>query len=250
MNGVQVREDGPVRRVTLNRPKTRNALTPDDLRDLREAFTVGEHVKAVVLDAAGERAFCAGMNVDAFLALDSEAEARTFIDGLRELLRTVRTAPVTTVCAIDGYCLGAAFELVLACDLRVATTRAAFGLPEIKLGIPSVVDAALLQQYVGLALAKEIILTGDPYPAASLAGICTAVVEPGELGPLVDELLTKVTGHTRTVLAAQKRLFETWQNTGLADGALASVDEFATTFAAPETREQLASYRAALGSRR
>ncbi|MCW0215762.1 MAG: enoyl-CoA hydratase/isomerase family protein [Pseudonocardia sp.] len=250
MDGVQVRDEGPVRRITLNRPRTRNALTREDLRDLRDAFDLGPAVRAVVLDAAGDRAFCAGMNVDVFLALGSEAEARAFIDGLRALLRTVRTAPVTTICAIDGYCLGAAFELALACDLRVATTRASFGLPEIKLGVPSVVDAALLQQYVGLSLAKEIILTGDTYPVARLAGICTAVVEPGELGPRTEELVGKVAGHTRTVLASQKRLFETWQNTGLADGARASVEEFATTFAARETREQLASYRAGLGGRR
>ena len=66
---------------------------------------------------------------------------------------------------VHGYCLGAGFELALACDVRVSTPDSQFGLPEVKVGIPSVIDAALLPRYVGLGLAKEMILTGDLYPA-------------------------------------------------------------------------------------
>jgi enoyl-CoA hydratase/carnithine racemase len=187
----------------------------------------------VVVDAAGP-VFSAGMHVDEFLALGSVAEAEAFLARLRDLLRSVRTAPVPVLVAVDGPCIGAAFELALAADLRVVTTRASFGLPEVRLGIPSVVDAALLQQHVGLALAKEIVLTGDLYPVDRLGPLCNAVVEPGELGDAVAALLGKVTGHTRTVLA---------------EGADRSVAEFAGVFAAEETREVLAAYRARLGRR-
>jgi enoyl-CoA hydratase/carnithine racemase len=245
---VNVTDDGPVRRVTLDRPEARNALTAGDLRDLHAAFDLDADTRAVVVDAAGP-VFSAGMHVDEFLALGSVAEAEAFLARLRDLLRSVRTAPVPVLVAVDGPCIGAAFELALAADLRVVTTRASFGLPEVRLGIPSVVDAALLQQHVGLALAKEIVLTGDLYPVDRLGPLCNAVVEPGELGDAVAALLGKVTGHTRTVLAAQKRLFETWQNTGLAEGADRSVAEFAGVFAAEETREVLAAYRARLGRR-
>jgi enoyl-CoA hydratase/carnithine racemase len=143
-------------------------------------------VRAVLFAGAGGRAFCAGMHVDTFAELTPES-ARAFIAELRDMLAAVRTAPVPTVCAVDGYCLGVGFELALACDLRVATTRSAFGLPEIKVGIPSVADAALLSEYVGLSLAKEMILTGDVYPVDrfSASGLCNTVVPPDRLAAAV-----------------------------------------------------------------
>ncbi len=186
------------------------------------------------------------MNVDTFLGFDAEG-ASAFIADLRDLLRKVRTLPVVTMCAVDGHCLGAAFELAMACDLRIATDRALFGLPEIKVGIPSVVDAALLQQHVGLSTAKEMILLGDAYPAAQLAGLCNAVVAPAALAAAVGVFLGKVTPHSRTAIAAQKRLFEVWQNSTLTEGADISVEEFGSVVAAPETAARLAEYRAALG---
>ncbi|MBO0876641.1 MAG: enoyl-CoA hydratase/isomerase family protein, partial [Pseudonocardia sp.] len=158
--------------------------------------------------------------------------ARSFIGGLRDMLAAVRTASVPTLCEVDGYCLGVAFELALACDLRVVTTRSTFGLPEIKVGIPSVADAALLCQHVGLSLAKEIILTGDLYPVDRFAGtgLCNALVEPSELPDATAALLARVAGHDPAATASQKRLFEAWQNTGLAAGAEVSVHEFAALF--------------------
>ncbi|NMI00964.1 enoyl-CoA hydratase/isomerase family protein [Pseudonocardia acidicola] len=247
MSGVVVDRRGDVLRVRLNRPETLNALTLDDIAALHAALDLPPDVRAVVFEGEGERAFSAGMNVDTFLSFGPDG-ARAFIADLRDLLRRVRTAPVPTICVVDGYCLGAAFELALACDLRVATTRARFGLPEIKVGIPSVVDAALLQQYVGLSLAKEMILTGDHYSAETLNAfrLCNEVVLPEGLDAAVHDMLDRVCGHTRTVLAAQKRLFEVWQNTGLAEGADRSVEEFGQVFAAPETAAHLERYRAAL----
>ncbi|MFC4943398.1 enoyl-CoA hydratase/isomerase family protein [Pseudonocardia sp. GCM10023141] len=248
--GVRVEMDGSVRRIVLNRPRTLNALTLDDLATLHAALELPSGVRAVVFAGTGDRAFCAGMNVDTFLGFDP-AGARAFIADLRALLQRVRTLPVPALCAVDGHCLGAAFELALACDLRIATDRAVFGLPEIKVGIPSVIDAALLQQYVGLSLAKEMILTGDGYPVARLAasGLCNAVVAPVELEATVERFVGRVSGHTRAVTASQKRLFELWQNGTLAEGTAASVEEFATVFAEPETAAHLAGYRATLGSR-
>jgi enoyl-CoA hydratase/carnithine racemase len=244
---VLVDRAGPTLQITLNRPAKLNALRSADIAAVRAAMDVDSDVRAVVFRGAGERAFTAGMHVEEFDGLTPDT-ARTFISELREMLAAVRTAPVPTVCAVDGYCLGAGFELALACDLRVATTRSSFGLPEIKVGIPSVVDAALLSQYVGLSLAKEMILTGELYPVGRFAGsgLCNAVVEPEDLAGAVSGWVARVGGHTRTATSAQKRLFEVWQNTGLATGTAISVQEFASVFAAEETREQLASYRRAL----
>jgi enoyl-CoA hydratase/carnithine racemase len=152
---------------------------------------------------------------------------------------------VPTIAVVDGYCLGAAFELVLACDLRVATPRSSFGLPEVRLGIPSVVEAALLVPHVGLSLAKEMILTGERYPLDALPpGFVNRVVEPARLDAAVDELVAALTASGREVLAAQKRLFDVWLEVGLTDGIEESKRVFADVFALPVTQRTVADYAA------
>jgi enoyl-CoA hydratase len=177
--------------------------------------------------------------------------AREVIGRVRDCLGAVRTSPLPTVAMINGFCLGAAFELALACDLRVSADDAQFGLPEVKVGIPSVADAALLQQYVGLARAKEVILTGDLYPASELShwGLLNRVVPQQQLQDQTLRMLSRVIRHTRTVLVSQKRLFETWQNTPLCEGIDASVEEFGRVFEAPETLQQVRSYRSSMSRR-
>lgn len=229
---VLLERSGDVLRVTLHNPAKLNALRPADIRALRDTMLdLVPDVRAVVFTGAGGRSFTAGMHLDTFPALDRES-ARSFISDVRDMLAAVRTAAVPTLAAVDGYCIGVGFELAMACDLRVVTNRSSFGLPEIKVGIPSIADAALLAQHVGLSFAKEIILTGDLYPVERFAagGLCNAVVAPSELSAAAEELLARVAGHAPAAIAAQKRLFEVWQNTGLAAGADISVREFASVF--------------------
>ena len=161
MGNVDVERDDKVLTVTLNRPEKHNALRRRDIDAIGAALADLGDVRAVLFRGAGGRAFSAGVDVTEFLALDGADDARDFITAVRTMLAAARTAPLTTICAVDGPCIGAAMELALACDLRVVTTRSRFGLPEIQLGLPSVVDASLLSQYVGLGAAKELILTGD-----------------------------------------------------------------------------------------
>lgn len=230
--------------IELNRPAKLNALRRVEVDALTAILREPGDVRAVVLAGAGGRAFSAGMDVAEFLALDQRT-ARDFITALRDLIHTVRTLPATTICAIDGHCLGGAFELALACDIRVVTTRSTYGLPEIKLGIPSVIDAALLPQFIGLGFAKEMIMTGDLYPATEprAAALANQLVEPDQLTEQVSTFLSTVSGHTSTVLAAQKRIFEDWQNNGLTVAAQRSIEEFAGVFAQPDTHQALASYQ-------
>jgi enoyl-CoA hydratase/carnithine racemase len=174
-------------------------------------------------------------------------EGRAIISSVRDCIGAIRRAPVPTVAMINGYCIGAAFEMALACDLRVAHSDVRVGLPEVKLGIPSVVEAALLHQYVGLSKAKEIILTGALYPVSEFAaqGLINRTVEPTQLRAATLELLASVTACTPEVIAAQKGLFETWLNHGLQHSIDASVDVFADIFRAPATSAAIAHYQQA-----
>jgi enoyl-CoA hydratase len=244
-------EDG-VRWITFSRPEKLNALLPEDLEAITRALTdLRPAPRAAVLTGAGERAFSAGMHLDAFRDLTPDS-ARALIETVRDCVGSVRTAPFPTVSMLNGHCLGVAFEIALASDLRVAASHATVGLPEIKVGIPSVVDAALLQQHVGLSKAKEMILTGDLYPVIEMekVGLFNTVVPAEELLAATRGLLARVTPWTPTAIAAQKRLFEIWQNTTLADGIAASVDEFARVFESPETAAQVTERRASVGRRR
>jgi enoyl-CoA hydratase/carnithine racemase len=232
--------------VILDRPDELNALRVEDIVAATEAVQAApDTARCLVLTGSGGRAFCAGMHLDSFAGLD-QAKARALISTLAGLNAAVRRAPVPTIAAVRGYCLGAGFELALACDLRVVAADAVFGLPEIKLGIPSAIDAVLLQQHVGLAMAKEMILTGDLYHAATLRpyGLFNAVTSPDTVDRETREMAGKVSGHTRTVLAAQKDLFECWQNAGLQEAVEHSITVFADVFADDETGRQVAAYRA------
>jgi enoyl-CoA hydratase len=252
MAAIEVRDDGDgVRWITFSRPEKLNALQPEDLEAITRALTDrSPPPRAAVLTGSGERAFSAGMHLDAFQGLDPDS-ARALIETVRDCVGSVRTAPFPTISMLNGHCLGVAFEMALACDLRVAARHATVGLPEIKVGIPSVVDAALLQQHVGLSKAKEMILTGDLYPITDLEplGLFNVVVPAEELESATRRLLARVTPWTPTVVAAQKRLFEIWQNSSLTDGIAASVDEFSRVFESPETLEQVAARQASVGRR-
>jgi enoyl-CoA hydratase len=241
-----------IRWIELDRPGALNALTPADIAEITAVVAdPGPAARALVFTGTGGRAFCAGVHVEAFVDLDP-AGARAFIERLRDCVGLVRTSPLPTAAMIDGYALGAGFELALACDFRVATPGSRFGLPEVKVGIPSVIDAALLPQHVGLSMAKEIILTGDDFPATDLhrLGLLNRLVAADRLRAETEALLARVTRHTATVLASQKRLFEVWQNQPLQAGIDASVEEFAGVFQAAETLEQVRRYRSAMRSRR
>jgi enoyl-CoA hydratase/carnithine racemase len=238
-----------VRRVRFDRPRQLNAITRDDVRTVTAAVrSLPPQVAAVVFCGTGATAFSAGVHTDVFDGL-STASAREFISELGEMLGAVRRAPVPTLCSVGGYCLGGAMELAMACDLRVASTTALFGMPEIKVGIPSVLDAALLQQHVGLSKAREILLTGDLYTAEEMDrfGFLNVVVPPEELESATSAMVRRVATHSRPATAAQKRLFETWQNCGLQASVEASVGEFAEVFGHPETLDHVRAYRARRG---
>lgn len=236
-------DDADVRWIWFDRPDKLNALTLDGIGEATSRVAAAPpSTRAVVFRGAGERSFSSGVDVTAFRGMDPD-RARAFITALKGLLDTVRTAPLVTVCAVNGYCLGAAMELAMAADLRVAADSASFGMPEIAVGIPSVLDSALLQRHIGLSRAKEMLLTGRRYPAADLEswGFLNAVVPVGDLDTTVRRFLHE-TRHSPAAVAAQKRLFETWQNETLGTSLDVSVDEFAGVFADPATAQSVESY--------
>ncbi len=244
MRYIKAEHRGRALWITFNRPEKLNILHPEDLSELRDVIAgLASGVQAIVFTGAGQAAFSAGMNIEAFVGL-TPARAHALISDLAQVMRAIRHSPVVTVAAVNGYCLGAAFELALACDLRVVTPTASFGLPEIKVGVPSVIDAALLPAFVGLSKAREMVLTGDIYSLDQLppGSIANVIAEAGELAAAAERLLDRTATHPPTVTAAQRRLFDVWLNNPLDAAVNASITEFAQAFESQDTHDQIARH--------
>ena len=139
-------ETGHVARVTVDNPTRLNVLGArliDELTAAIRALEPDRQLRCVVLKGAGDRAFIGGADIREMVGLDS-ATAHAFITRLHLACAAIRELPVPVVARIHGYCLGAGLEIAASCDLRVASDDATFGMPEVNVGIPSVIEAALL----------------------------------------------------------------------------------------------------------
>lgn len=199
--------------VRLERPEKRNALTRPLIAQLTaELVRLAEDdsVRGIILAGAGP-SFCAGVDLHEF-ADGTPESASALIRGLAELCASVRDNPKPIACTIQGYCLGGALELAACCDLRVCAPDAQLGMPEVLLGIPSVIDAVMLGHLIGVGRARELLLTGDPISGQTAYGwgLVTRLAPASDLIEVARELLGKITRHESAVVAAQKRLHQDW----------------------------------------
>jgi enoyl-CoA hydratase len=241
---LSVEREGGIARVTLDRPPL-NLLEPVTIKALRDAFRAlaeDSTVRVAVLGGRG-RAFCAGMDVNVLASLDV-GSAKALITGLHEAIHAVHGAPFPVVAAVNGHALGAGFELMLACDLRIAARGATFGLPEVRVGVPSVIEAALLAPMIGPGRAAELLLCGESVGAADAHawGMVNRVVEPAELGGAVDAMVGKILAGAPAAIRLQKELMVRWRSTDLATAVEYGVNAFAVSYASPDAREGLRAF--------
>ena len=241
---LTVERDGGVVRCTLDRPPL-NLFEPELIRALRDAFrelAADTSVRVAVLTGRG-RAFTAGMDVHVLAALDVAA-AKTLIISLHEAIAAVHHAPFPVVAALNGHALGAGFELALACDLRVAARGATFGLPEVRVGVPSVIEAALLAPTIGPGRAAELLLCGEAIGTedALAWGLVNRVVAAEELNAAVDVMVKKILAGAPAAIRLQKELMIRWRSTDLVTAVEYGVNAFAFSYASPEAREGLRAF--------
>jgi len=237
-----------VARLTIERPEKRNALGRAALAELADALrgiSADSSVRAVVLTGAGEQAFAAGADVAELAALDASS-AREFITRVHEACAALRECPVPVIARVNGIALGAGLELAAACDLRIAAEGARFGMPEVRLGIPSVVEAALLPRLVGAGRARWLVLTGETIDArAALAwGLVERVVPGAELDTAVNATLDAILASGAEAVRTQKRLCKLWEEAPLAESVRASIDAFAASYASGEPQRLIGAYLA------
>ena len=218
--------EGPVVWLTLNRPERRNALNRDLrsrlLEELRRAEE-DQQVRVVVVRGAGGN-FCAGADLSEFVELDGLGirEYNRML-GTQVIASTIQNMRKIVVAAVDGYCLGGGFELALACDIIVATKRAVFGLPELRVGlIPGGGGTQRLTRAAGAHFAKNVILRSKLFSAeeAWRVGIVAELAEPEKLEEVVrgviGDLLERSPVHLQAAKMAINAALETPLSQGLA----------------------------------
>jgi enoyl-CoA hydratase len=240
---VRSERKGAVAVLTLSRPEAMNALDQALLEALREAAErAGEDpaVRALVLTGEG-RSFCVGADIQAMRAM-SPAEAEAF-----SRMAALEALAVPTIAAVNGYALGGGCELACACDWIYASTRARFGQPEVNLGlIPGFGGTSRLVRRVGLAWAKEIVLTGEPLGAeeAQRIGLANRLFEPDALLDGATAAAEAVARKGPVAVAAAKRVLQEGQDADVRLAHALEQQAFGLVFASADRSEGIEAFLA------
>lgn len=205
---VEVSLDGAIASVVFERPGVLNAIAPGDLPRLAAALReAGEESRAVIVRGAGG-AFSAGDDLRATADLTRD-EWRTVVEGFHDLTRIALALDVPVIAAIDGVCVGGAFEFACSCDIRVASTRSLMGCPEVGIGlVVSNASTVLLPRLCGAGFTSELMLTGRLIGAEEALehGLVNSVVEPDQVEERARALAAEIAGRAPLAVRATKRL--------------------------------------------
>lgn len=233
--------------ITLNRPDKRNALNAALRKALVDALLEDARdpaTRAVVLRGAGEKAFAAGADIDE-LAARTPWEQRAFITP-PHIYSAVSQHPKPVLAAVNGHALGAGLELAMACDVRVASSAAKFGQPEIALGlIPGGGGTQRLPRLVGQGRAARMVLTGEAIDAATAErwGLVDEVVEPDRVVARALELARVMATRSPVALQLAKQALRAAEESSLTDALSREVDLFTLAFQSPDAKEGIQAFR-------
>jgi enoyl-CoA hydratase/carnithine racemase len=248
------RQDGSrIAWVTIQNEGKLNTLNSALMREFASAvagLAHDESLRAVVVTGAGDKAFIGGADIDEMAALDAST-AEAFITRLHRCCDALRDLPVPVIARIQGYALGGGLELAAACDLRIAADTARFGMPEVKLGIPSVIEAALLPALVGWGRARQILLLGETFSAADAEawGLVEKVVPKQDLDAGVEEWITSLLQAGPRAVRLQKKLIREWENLPLRDAVRAGIPAFTEAWQTEEPSRRMKDFQAKKRSR-
>lgn len=232
--------------IALNRPQVLNALTWRMLEEIEDAVRDVEkdpQIMVLVITGGGERAFCAGIDVEAVRGLDMLG-ARAIAKRIHATDDCVRRLEKPVIAKIRGLCLGAGLELAVSCDLIVAAEDARFGFPHMRIGIPSIVEAGILPQAIGIFRTKELCFTADYWDArkAEQVGLVNQVVPVAELDGAVEALAAKLCRWSPLALAIQKDIIHKWMTTDLEAAIDFSINSVAINFASEDQKEGMTAF--------
>ena len=236
-------ERGCVARIVVDYQARLNVLNSgliQKLTDAVESLADNDRLRVVILTGAGERAFIGGADINEMAELD-ETSARLFISRLHEACAAIRNLSVPVIARINGYCLGAGLEIAAACDLRVAADHSTFGMPEVKVGIPSVIEAALLPRLIGSGKAAELIYTGESISASEAfqCGLVERVVPREQLDQAVINWTEAILQAGARAIRLQKALMREWERLPLDQAINRGIESFGSAYETNEPKSMM-----------
>ncbi|WP_315784987.1 MULTISPECIES: enoyl-CoA hydratase [unclassified Bradyrhizobium] len=194
-------------------------------------------IRALVLAGESEKSMIGGADIKEMATLD-QASAEAFISRLAGLCEAVRNFPVPVIARMPGWCLGGGLEVAAACDIRVASHDARFGMPEVRVGIPSVIHAALLPRLIGWGRTRWLVMTAETIdaPTALAWGLVDLVAAEGELDNAVEKVIASLLACGPEALRAQKALLRQWEDLPLKESIEVSIGAFGRSFLTDEPK--------------
>jgi len=249
------RDDRGVVTVTIDNPTRLNALGSALLAEFVravQALHADDDVRAVIVTGGGEHAFVGGADIREMARIDGPDAARAFITGVHRACDAVRHCPAPVIARVQGYCFGAGLELAAACDFRIASDQAEFAMPEVRLGIPSVVEAALLPSLIGWGRTRRLLLTGETIDAeCALAwGLVEEVTAADEIDDAVEAALADILACGPAAVRSQKALIAAWETLPLVRAIDAGIDAFAAAYRTDEPKRMMAEFLAHQAARK
>ena len=220
-----------------------SSAVTDGVRVGFERLAAESSIRAVVLTGQSEKSMIGGADIREMATLDRKS-AEAFISRLRDLCEAIRHFPAPVIARLPGWCLGGGLEVAAACDIRIAAHDAKFGMPEVKVGIPSVIHAALLPRLIGSGRARWLVMTAQNIdaPTALAWGLVDTVAAPGELDAAVEHTVTTLLECGPEALRIQKQLCRHWEELPLTESINLSVGEFGKSFLSGEPPRMMGGF--------
>ncbi|WP_271610957.1 enoyl-CoA hydratase [Bradyrhizobium sp. CCBAU 21360] len=234
---ITIRDAGPL-----------NILSKSTMADLTmalNAVAVDSALRAVVLRSGNNEAFVAGADIREMADLDATG-ATEFITHLYDLCEAARNCPVPVIARLSGWCLGGGLQLAASCDIRLASTTARFGMPEVRIGMASMIHAALIPKLAGDTQARWLLLTGETISAvdALQCGLVTKVVACAELDKAVESTIGAIVSCGPASVRTQKALLRAWQTAPIDDAISDTIPMFAKAYETGEPQHFLRRFLA------
>jgi enoyl-CoA hydratase len=244
---IKVSIDGAIATLTINREAQLNALSSTVMSEIASAageLEISADIRVVIVTGAGPKAFVAGADIAEMVDMTA-SQARAFAEMGGAVGNAIETSEKAWIAMVNGFAFGGGCELALACDFIHASETAAFGQPEVKLGvIPGFGGTQRLARRVGVAKCKELCMTGDTITAteALRIGLCDAVWPAAELAQKVTDLAKRIAANGPLAVAEVKKLVHQGQSTSLDIGLSLEARSFGLLFGTHDQREGMQAF--------
>jgi enoyl-CoA hydratase/carnithine racemase len=213
------------------------------VREGLETLATERGIHVLVLAGQSDKSMIGGADIKEMATLD-QASAEKFITGLRDLCEAVRAFPSPVIARMPGWCLGGGLEVAAACDVRIAAHDAKFGMPEVRVGIPSVIHAALLPRLIGWGRARWLMMTAENIdaPTALAWGLVDVVAGEGGLDAAVETTVKALLECGPQALRSQKALLRQWEELPLTESVNLSIGVFGKSFLTDEPKRLMQGF--------